>query len=278
MLFVFSHPDDESIACGGSIYKYSKLGWQVHLICATDGEAGSKGSYSNVMPDQLGALRRKELEKAGSTLGISSITFLGYKDGQMAHQTVGELEDIVYRKMSELAPDVVITFEPKGITNHPDHTKLTTVVTYAFQKYAQGLLDLNSIGTLKGVRVRDLTRVFRKSFIECVEKEDDPKLYYVCLPESVTTYLQKNNVLPKESYGKPLTGVSDNRITTAIDIRKYKSTKIQALRQHLSQRQEFDSEINMQHNPEFSNEFYILRMQGVCEVFMGKNDRISNKF
>jgi len=278
MLFAFPHPDDESISCGGSIYKYFKNGWQIHLVCATNGETGSKGSYSNASSEQLAVIRRKELEKAASTLGISSITFLGCKDGKLAEQTPGELEDILYRKISELAPDIVITYEPKGVTNHPDHVKFTTVVTYAFQKYAQGLIDLNKINELKGVRVRDLTRVFRKSFMECVEKEDDPKLYYVCLPERVVVYLQKMKAFSKESYGKPMTGVADDLITTVIDIKKYTSTKIRALREHESQREDFEAEINMINNPEFLNEFYILRMHGVSEVYMGKNDRVSSKF
>lgn len=277
MLLICAHPDDETISCGGTIAKYSRAGWQVDLICATSGEAGSHGPYTNISPQQLGDIRRKELEKAGELLGIATITFLGYKDGSLKNLIAGELEDVVYRKMTETAPDVVITYEPNGISNHPDHIKLTFVSTYAFQKYAMGLRDLPNIITLKGTKARDLTRAFRKSFAESIEKQDDPKLYYACLPERVVIYLQKMRALPHESFGRTWTGVKDKFITTAIDIKKYRLTKIQALQKHLSQKEDFTAELAIDNNPEFLKEFFILRMRGVYEIFMGNSDRISDR-
>ena len=277
MLLICAHPDDETISCGGTIAKYARAGWHVQLICATDGEAGSLGQYTDISGQQLGDIRRKELEKAGELLGISMITFLGYKDGALKNQTAGELEDVVYRKMTEFAPDVVITYESNGISNHPDHMKLTLASTYAFQKYAKGLLDLPNITTLKGTKVRELTRAFQKSFAESLEKQGDPKLYYACLPESVVVYLQKMHALPQESFGRPWAGVKDKFVTTVIDIKRYGSAKIQALQKHLTQKEDFAAEMAIDNNPQFLKEFFILRMQGVYEIFMGNNDRVSDR-
>lgn len=277
MLLACAHPDDETISCGGTIAKYARAGWQMLLICVTDGEAGNHGPYTNISTQKLGEIRRKELEEAGTQLGITSITFLGYKDGALKNLTAGELEDVVYRKMTEFAPDVVITYESNGISNHPDHIKLTLATTFAFQKYAQGLRDLSNITTLKGVKVRDLTRAFRKSFAESLEKKGDPKLYFVCLPERVVAYLQKMRALPQVSYGRPWVGVKDKIITTVIDISRYRKTKIQALHKHLSQKEDFTAELALDNNPEFIKEFFILRMQGIYEIFMGNNDRVSDR-
>lgn len=277
LLLVCAHPDDETISCGGTIAKYARAGWHVNLICATDGEAGSRGPYSNISGQQLGENRRKELEKAGELLGISVIIFLGYKDGTLKTQHAGELEDVLYRKMTELTPDIVVTYEPNGISNHPDHMKLTLATTYAFQKYAQGLRDLPNVSILKGAKVRDLTRTFRKSFAESLEKQGDPKLYYACLPESVVIYLQKMRALPQESFGRPWVGVKDKFVTTVIDIKKYKSMKIHALQAHLTQREDFEIEVALDNNPEFLKEFFMLRMQGIYEIFMGNNDRVRDR-
>lgn len=277
MLLVCAHPDDETISCGGTIAKYSRAGWQIYLVCVTGGEAGSKGPYTNISPEQLGVIRQKELEKAGELLGISTITFLGYKDGMLKNQNAGELEDVVYRKMAELAPDVVITYEPNGISNHPDHMKLTLASTYAFQKYAKGLRDLPTIATLKGAKVRELTRAFQKSFAESLEKQGDPKLYYACLPDSVVVYLQKMHALPQQSHGRPWVGVKDKFVTTVIDIKRYRSAKIEALQKHLTQKDDFVRELAVDNNPEFLKEFFMLRMQGVYEIFMGNNDRVSDR-
>ena len=43
LLCVLAHPDDESLALGGTIAKYSSLGVETGLIIATRGERGWRG-------------------------------------------------------------------------------------------------------------------------------------------------------------------------------------------------------------------------------------------
>lgn len=277
MLLVFPHPDDESITSGGTIPKYVKAGWEVQLVCATRGEVGQRGDFGDLSDDELGAIRQKELEAAAKTLGISRIDFLGFKDGTLPNIHPGELEDKIYRKMTDYAPDIVITYEPGGISNHPDHMKLTVATTVAFQRYAKNLLFLPRIATLKGPKVKNLTRDFRKSFAECLEKETAPKLYYACMPASAVTYLQKLKILPIESFGKPWVGVPDKLVTTVIDIKRFRIVKIQALRHHKTQRDDFEKEIVLENNPVLIKEFFILRMQGVHEVYMANSDRVKDR-
>lgn len=136
MLLIFAHPDDESFASAATIAKYVKAGWSVDLVCATRGESGSTGTYGERTESQLGSIRQGELEKVVKLLGISTLTLLGYKDGTLKEEPSGKLEDDIYRKMEELVPDCVITTDTTGISNHPDHIRLSYSVTYAFQKYA----------------------------------------------------------------------------------------------------------------------------------------------
>jgi LmbE family N-acetylglucosaminyl deacetylase len=237
LLLVFAHPDDESFSCGGTVAKYVKAGWRVDLICATRGEEGGSGE-----------IRQRELQKAGIALGVSTITFLGYRDGTLSSQTPGELEDNVHKKMEELVPDAVITMDTTGISNHPDHIKISFVTTYAFQKYASRM---------------EKQQIF-------------PKLYYACMPESVAQYLQKKKTLPMESFGKPWRGTPDSKITTVINIMKFAAAKRLALTSHISQQESVDQFLSLPSQPELKNEYFILRMHGTTEVFMGKNDRVSN--
>jgi LmbE family N-acetylglucosaminyl deacetylase len=37
LLAVFAHPDDESLACGGTLARVADLGWNVTLVCASRG-------------------------------------------------------------------------------------------------------------------------------------------------------------------------------------------------------------------------------------------------
>lgn len=258
MLLVFAHPDDESFSCAGIVAKYAKAGWHVDLICATRGEAGNSGQYNIPSGEALGLLRQKELEKAGTLLGINSITFLGYIDGTLADENPGELEDKIYQKMEELVPDCVITFDTTGISNHPDHIKVCFATTYAFQKYAFWIKQ--QLGALKDF-----------------DPEKEPKLYYACVPESLVRYLIQKKVFPAESFGKPWRGTPDKFVTTVINTKAYAATKKKALKCHKTQQDDVDRFFLIPSNPLTNQEYFILRMHGQTEVFMGKEDRVSPK-
>lgn len=251
MLLVFAHPDDESFSCGGLVPKYVANGWHVDLVCATRGERGSSGPYQHARQITVAQLRQKELEKAADILGIASITFLEYPDGKLSQLTPGELEDKVYQTFQTFTPDVVVTFESNGISNHPDHIKLTLSTTVAFQKYAQYALE------------EEIPR--------------SPKLYYACIPDSVVQYAQKIKMIPHQSFGNPWRGVEDKRITTVVNISKFTKVKIQALRTHITQRDGVNRFLAVPNNPLVRQEYFIQRFEGTREVFMGKNDRVANK-
>lgn len=243
LLLVFAHPDDESFSCGGTVAKYVEDGWHVDLICATRGEKAGDGD-----------IRQKELQKAGVELGISTITFLGYQDGTLGTQAAGELEDAVYKKMEELVPDAVITMDTTGTNNNPDHMKMSFVTTYAFQKYGVWIEE----------KLKDQEEAIQAF----------PKLYYACMPESIIRYAVKTKILPTDSFGKPLVGTEDKKITTVIDIMEYAEIKQKALHCHVTQAAKVERYVRM--NAVMKHEYFILRMQGVTEVFMGKNDHVAN--
>lgn len=253
-----AHPDDESFTCGGLIPKYVKAGWEVDLICATRGEAGNSGPYGDVPPSRVGEIRRRELEKAGTLLGISSVTFLGYMDGTLKEEPPGGLEDKIYGKMEELVPDVVITFDTTGISNHPDHVRICYAATFAFQKYAFWIKEKLSA---------------QPDYAEA----DDPKLYYACVPESVSAFLIKNKVIPAESFGKPWRGVEDKKVTTVINTKAFRPIKKKVLLLHKTQEDDVNRFLSFANNPLLNQEYFIFRMHGAREIFMGNNDRVSSK-
>lgn len=258
LLLIFAHPDDESFSCGGTVAKYVKAGWDVHLLCATRGERGETGPFGTLDPKALGVIRQKEVQQAANLLGIHTVSFLDYIDGTLAARTPGDIEDFVYRKMLETIPDAVITFDTTGVSNHPDHIKLCYSTTYAFQKYAAWVID---------------------QLEDRADKNEDilPKLYYVCMPESIATYLKKQKNIPKELFNKPWIGTPDERITTVIDIGKFAGVKKKALAAHVSQQSDVNRFLSLPHHPLLAHEHFILRYHGTREIFMGKNDRVSNK-
>src|SRR3989338_68133 len=229
LLGIFAHPDDESVACGGTIAKYAKNDWQIDFVTATRGDKGGD-------PD----IRTKELEEAAGILGVRSITFLDFKDGKLSGMTPGEIEDALVKVLTQVRPDVVITHEPQGITNHPDHIRMSYAATFAFQEYAKD--------------------------------HDEAKLYYACFPETIMSYLVKTKRFPFEHHGRPGHGREDKRMTTVIDIKRFAGTKLKALKSHSTQRSILEKYLN--NDQFFRQEYFVLRMVGLQEVFLGKNDRI----
>lgn len=251
LLGIFAHPDDESFAAGGTIAKYVKAGWQVDLVCATHGDVAKPEDDPRLLKPQ--DIRKKEIEKAAAELGVTSIIFLDYAEGHVSSEAPGEIEDKLATILVEQKPDVIITMEPNGMSNNPDHIKLSLSSTFAFQQYA-------------GVRHHEKTDI-----------ENPPKLYYSCMPESIMTYFVKKGYVAEESFEKPWVGVEDKRVTTIIDIKRFTASKRRAILAHESQTEKVNQYLSIPNNPFSSQEYFILRYIGENEVFMGKNDRISDR-
>ena len=277
MLLIFSHPDDESFSVGGTVARYAKDGWHIRLLVATNGEKGASSLYPGISEKALGLKRQEEVKRAAAVLGIEHVDFLEFPDLGLKDLTPGTLEDPIYASMRAFLPDIVITHDPTGITNHPDHVKVCYAATYAFQKYAAYLSNLQDKEQLtKGRGKLWRQEEYMRTFGDAQSLSKEPKLYYVCLPQRSVNFLLKEKQISEESFGKPWKGVPDKNITTVIDITSTQLIKGKALLCHETQAEEVDQFISFAQNPEVKQECFILRMQGIFEVYMGKTDRFAN--
>ena len=122
LLAVFAHPDDEAMGMGGTLAKYSANGVNTHLVCATRGERGWYGSAdSHPGFDALAQTRAVELENAIKELGMKSLNFLGYIDGDLDQASHVEVIQKIATHIRKIKPHVVVTFPPDGNYGHPDH-------------------------------------------------------------------------------------------------------------------------------------------------------------
>ncbi len=122
LLAVFAHPDDESMGMGGTFAKYSAEGVETHLVCASRGERGwSDPEEQDPGPERLGQIRTVELENAVKVLGIKSLSFLGYIDGDVDQAHPAEAIERIVTHIRRIKPQVVVTFSPDGSYGHPDH-------------------------------------------------------------------------------------------------------------------------------------------------------------
>jgi LmbE family N-acetylglucosaminyl deacetylase len=146
ILAVLAHPDDESFGMGGTLALYAQKGYEVHLVCATLGEAGTVDDEYMKNYDSISALREAELRCATQSLGLTSLHLLGYRDSGMpgtpenkhpnaqVQHSVEEVAGKVVKYIREIKPDIVLTFDPIGGYKHPDHIHIQKATTLAFEK------------------------------------------------------------------------------------------------------------------------------------------------
>jgi len=113
-LLLIAHPDDECMFFGPTIVQLLKSRCKVYVLCVSTGNA-----------DGLGGLRKDELFASCQKLGISSsnVTLMnvgGLMDGQSKWETE-KLARLVLQHLERLDIELVVTFDEKGVSGHPNH-------------------------------------------------------------------------------------------------------------------------------------------------------------
>jgi N-acetylglucosamine malate deacetylase 2 len=127
---IFAHPDDEAFGPGGTLATLAKE-HDVYLICVTNGDAGINSSKKT---QELGEIRREELLFSSQIVGVKKVFFLNYKDGSLSHNLYHEIADKIKTLIDDIRPDVLLTYEPRGVSGHIDHITTSMIASYLFQK------------------------------------------------------------------------------------------------------------------------------------------------
>ncbi|GAB3669720.1 N-acetyl-1-D-myo-inositol-2-amino-2-deoxy-alpha-D -glucopyranoside deacetylase [Actinocorallia lasiicapitis] len=230
ILFVHAHPDDESIGTGATMARYAAEGARVTLVTCTLGEEGEiipadLAELAADRKDELGAFRIEELDAACAALGVTDHRFLGgpgrWRDSGMAGVPSNErpeafwqadVEDAAARLLeiiTEVKPQVIVTYDDNGYYGHPDHIQAHRVAWRAFEL---------SQGTAAEV---------------C-------KFYATAMPRSViarsVAVLQAGGPFRAPgSVDEVAYGVPDDEVTTAVDARGFLPKKLEALAAHRTQ-------------------------------------------
>src|SRR4051812_35236355 len=118
VLAVFAHPDDESLACGGTLARLADSGAHVVIMCATHGELSAERTGRDAA---LARTRAAELSEAAAALGAREVIILNHRDGQVRWANVTEFSAELVLFMRTRRPDAVLTFDEDGLYWHPDH-------------------------------------------------------------------------------------------------------------------------------------------------------------
>ena len=121
VLAVFAHPDDESLACGGTLARLSDAGARVIVLCASRGRKGTISDAALVGTSDLGHVREEELRKAAQVLGVARVDVLDHPDGDLYWANIPQFQAEIAAAITECCADTVITFGEDGLYWHPDH-------------------------------------------------------------------------------------------------------------------------------------------------------------
>jgi len=133
ILISTAHPDDESYAAAGSIYKNHQVGGKNFLICASFGEKGSSHLKKPVSENQLKKIRFRELKKSGKIIHLKKILVLGLPDGRIKKHAA-EIYDQSLLLAQKIKPDAILSFGPDGISGHWDHVTMGRIAKKITQK------------------------------------------------------------------------------------------------------------------------------------------------
>lgn len=122
ILAVSAHPDDIEFGASGSIARWVDEGAEVTYCIVTDGSTGT--ADAGLAGARLAEIRREESLKAAGIVGVTEVTFLGYRDGYVEHTL--DLRRDIARVFRRSRPHRLLALDPAPVPggwfiNHPDH-------------------------------------------------------------------------------------------------------------------------------------------------------------
>lgn len=132
ILGIFAHPDDETFGPGGTLAKYAKAGHQVYTLTATRGQVGMTSSQK--IEGNVGKQRESELKEATKILGVKEAFVLDFADGSLNEQQLPVLKILIEKVVNQIKPEIIIIFEPLGISLHLDHIAVSKAVVSLFDQ------------------------------------------------------------------------------------------------------------------------------------------------
>ncbi|MFL6117208.1 MAG: N-acetyl-1-D-myo-inositol-2-amino-2-deoxy-alpha-D-glucopyranoside deacetylase [Catenulispora sp.] len=248
LLMVHAHPDDETTTTGATAALYAAETIDVYLVTCTRGERGEildpevRCAVSKAADRHraLGELRVRELAGAVDKLGIKGSRFLGgqgrWWDSGMAGSAdnadprslaAGDFQeqtDVLAAVIREVRPQVLVTYDARGGSGHPDHIRAHQLSLAAVDRAAEPVReDAWSVAKVYAAVVP--ISILRSVARRLGPGVDSP---FRELAEALAAGV------PEDQVQFPF-GVPDHLVTAQIDARDWLDAKTAAMRSHRSQ-------------------------------------------
>ena len=113
ILFIAPHPDDETLGCGGTIFKHKAMNDKISWLIMTNISPGRGYKAGDVEK------RQKEIEATAGKYGFDNVIKLGFPTAGLDTVPHSEVVEAVRSSMDRLRPDTV--YVPNRNDVHSDH-------------------------------------------------------------------------------------------------------------------------------------------------------------
>jgi LmbE family N-acetylglucosaminyl deacetylase len=128
VLFVFPHPDDETMMAGGLIRTLTRYNADnIHIFVLTKGEKGDE--IMKLDPETLAQVRSTEYLKSMKKLGVKlqNTTIADLGDGELENKIEKGI-NIIHKYIEENKINTVVTYEKWGVYGHKDHVAAAKII------------------------------------------------------------------------------------------------------------------------------------------------------
>lgn len=132
ILYIFSHPDDESFGPAAVMHQQIQAGHEVHLLTLTKGEATKVRFKLGLTVEEMGQVRYEEMLKVQDVLGLHSMEVLNYPDSKLQDLDPHEIEHTIKQHIESIQPDIVVSYPVHGVSGFHDHLVTYSVVLRAY--------------------------------------------------------------------------------------------------------------------------------------------------
>ena len=262
VLFVHAHPDDESIATGGTIARLVAEGVRVDLVTCTDGAEGEIHDPTLDVDEaqpRLAEIRAGELACSIAALGGGAIHhhLLGYRDsgmmgtdandhpGSFWQADVSEATRRLVEIVERARPAVIVSYDENGNYGHPDHINAARIAREAYlasQGTEWAVSRFHEIAFLRDAWFGLMTEMKERgialpwdmdSVVGATPADELNPSNAAALGQVAESLEEGSEASWEESFGR-----SDEEVTTRVDVSAFLDAKRRSMDCHKTQRQD----------------------------------------
>jgi len=107
VLVISAHPDDEVLGMGGTIAKYSALGYEVAVLIVTDGSTSQYKDDPRLL--EIIETKKEETKQCASILGVKHIFYGNLPDMKLDSIPHIEINQVIEKTILEFKPSIVFS-------------------------------------------------------------------------------------------------------------------------------------------------------------------------